>query len=240
MVGRVVAKTLCIALGLAGASAVAQAQTPPVAEPREIISNPSVLAPPDADKLSRLYPAAAFAQGKEGAAVLACEVTKEGALANCTFSAEYPVGFGFGEAAIKAAPFFKMKPKTINGVPVDGGHINIRVHFTAPAAPVEIPVDHPWWTCPNPGTSVAHASAERYYPERAQAKGIKGAADVQCRISTDGRPEACVWISETQPNLGFGDSAEKLACSFRFSAGEERGAPTPSLWRSTIRFDLAQ
>ena len=101
-----------------------------------------------------------------------------------------------------------------------------------PAAPpprAEAAVNHPWLTCPDPAIK-----GQSYYPKRARDLGKAGSADIQCRISAAGRPEACVWISESQPDFGFGDAAEKLGCLLKVKS---EAAPA-GLFRTTIRFNL--
>jgi len=79
---------------------------------------------------------------------------------------------------------------------------------------------------------------ERYYPETAQRQNKKGSAEIQCRISAAGRPEACVWTSESEAGLGFGEAAERLGCLMKLKPGTEGGNPVASLFHTTIRFDL--
>lgn len=81
-----------------------------------------------------------------------------------------------------------------------------------PARLFEVPVDRPWRTCPqkidrNP----------RYYPKVAHKLEIEGEAGVQCRFEGDGRAQACVWVSESTPDVGFGETAEKLGCMMKLT-----------------------
>ncbi len=98
----------------------------------------------------------------------------------------------------------------------------------------EFPVDHPWWTCPDPPDT-----QQRYYPEKAQQLGVQATADIQCRILASGKPSACAWISESRPNFRFGDYASKIGCLMRFKpATGADGTPQPGIFRTTIRFRL--
>ena len=223
---------------VAAASIAAMGYAQPSNPPGQVVVNPSVLVPPSAAVLSAAYPSAALAQHQDGTALLECDVTKEGALVSCTSPAEVPVGLGFGTAAVSLASVFKMEPKTINGQPVDGGHIVITIRFVEPPpkpAAVEAVANHPWWTCPDPSVP-----GQSYYPKRARDLGKTGTAEIQCRIAATGKPETCVWIAESQPNLGFGDAAEKMACVFKMKPATTDGVPTASLFRTTIKFNLSK
>jgi|WetSurMetagenome_2_1015567.scaffolds.fasta_scaffold127321_2 TonB family protein len=102
-----------------------------------------------------------------------------------------------------------------------------------PAVLPEAAADHPWWNCPDPAVKM-----ERYYPKRAQALSKTGSADIQCRISAAGKPEACVWTSESEPGFGFGEAAEKIGCLFKFKKTTGDGNPVGGLFHTTIRFNL--
>ena len=79
----------------------------------------------------RFYPERAWADGIEGGATIHCTVKKEGVLADCTIAAEWPDGAGFGDAALRMAPYFRMHPARDHGVPVDSV-ITIPFRFELP------------------------------------------------------------------------------------------------------------
>jgi TonB family protein len=120
-----------LALILAAAAAAAAAAPPPAARP-SVITQPDWLLRPAAEDMANDYPKAAAAANVEGRATIACRVTAEGALAGCAVTEESPPGQGFGEAALKLAAKFRMRPMTKDGVPVDGGKINIPINFRLP------------------------------------------------------------------------------------------------------------
>lgn len=117
--------SIVLALLLQGAPAA-----PPVSETSgATIVNPDWIRRPTADDLRRLYPAAAARKNVPGRATISCGVGAEGLLINCTVTEESPSGEGFGEAALKMASAFKLRPLTRNGQPVEGGTVRIPLRF---------------------------------------------------------------------------------------------------------------
>jgi protein TonB len=106
----------------------ATVETPPA--PPRVILNPRWAALPDARDLERAYPPRALENGIEGSATLVCLVTTQGTLTACDVATETPTGQGFGKAALKLAPDFRMVPKTEDGVPVEGGVVRVPIRFT--------------------------------------------------------------------------------------------------------------
>ena len=109
---------------------VVAAPAPPQPPGPPVIVNPDWLTRPGPDEFSRFYPQAALDQNASGAATLACTVSASGAVRDCSVAAETPKGLGFGDAARKLAPYFKLRPQTRDGAPVDGAAIRIPIRFS--------------------------------------------------------------------------------------------------------------
>lgn len=82
--------------------------------------------------MARYYPERAQRMEKGGSATIQCTVTAKGTVTACSVVSEEPADFGFGEAALKLSRLFKMKPKTEDGAPVEGGTVRIPLRFVVP------------------------------------------------------------------------------------------------------------
>jgi protein TonB len=87
---------------------------------------------PSGEDMARVFPKAAARAGLEGGATISCRVTAVGTLAECKVAVESPPGQGFGEAALNLGKLFKMGPMTRDGLPVEGGTVNIPIRFRLP------------------------------------------------------------------------------------------------------------
>jgi protein TonB len=99
-------------------------------DPDPVITSPSWIRKPGAKEFARFYPDRALRMEKAGSAVLACRVTSGGAVVGCQVASETPASYGFGEAALKLAPYFQLSPPTRDGRPIEGAGIQIPIRFS--------------------------------------------------------------------------------------------------------------
>ncbi len=102
--------------------------TPP--DPDPVITSPSWIRKPGAKEFARFYPDRALRMEKAGSAILACRVTGAGAVVGCQLASETPASYGFGEAALKLAPYFQLSPPMRDGRPIEGAGIQIPIRFS--------------------------------------------------------------------------------------------------------------
>lgn len=90
---------------------------------------PRLIQGPTKDQLRRLHPREAFRQRLNGSARIACRIRLDSRLENCRVVDEAPPGRGFGEAALAASGYFRFRPPTRDGRPVEGREITVGVEF---------------------------------------------------------------------------------------------------------------
>lgn len=113
---------------LAALAVLLQAETPPPSAPLD----PPWLRRPSGDDMARHYPESAIKRGMSGRVVIVCGVTAEGSLTACRVDSELPKAEGFGEAALRMAPLFKLRANDKSGRSVEGGVLRIPLRFVMP------------------------------------------------------------------------------------------------------------
>jgi protein TonB len=73
------------------------------------------------------YPAAA--RRRTGQAMIACLATSEMRLSRCSVVSESPAGLGFGAAALRLAPDFRLQPRSRSGQMVAGRTVHVPIAF---------------------------------------------------------------------------------------------------------------
>lgn len=97
-----------------------------------VLTQPDWIRKPSGEDMGSYYPHKAMIEGKAGRVLLVCKVDGAGTLVDCNAEDETPADEGFGEAALKMAHIFAMRPMTLNGQPVSGGIVRIPLVFLIP------------------------------------------------------------------------------------------------------------
>lgn len=90
---------------------------------------PRLIQGPTKDQLRRLHPREAFRQRLNGSARITCRIRLDARLEDCRVVDETPPGRGFGEAALAASGYFRFRPPTRDGRPVEGREVTVGVEF---------------------------------------------------------------------------------------------------------------
>lgn len=91
-------------------------------------TEPDWLVKPSQDEISRLYPKGALKRHVTGATTVHCTVDIDGYLSDCTVTKEEPKDAGFGNAALQATSYMRMKPATLNGAPIEAD-VSVPLNF---------------------------------------------------------------------------------------------------------------
>src|SRR5579884_4048256 len=74
------------------------------------VTRPDWIRKPSGRDLARLYPEEAMRRNIGGDVVVSCAISEAGTLTDCVTTQEEPKDLGFGEATIRLAAIFKMRP----------------------------------------------------------------------------------------------------------------------------------
>lgn len=92
---------------------------------------------PSGDDMAAVYPPKAQREEKAGWAIVECQTQASGDLTACRVLGEAPADYGFGAAALRLAPKFKLDPKKNDPAELAGGVVAIPIVLLTPTgAPV--------------------------------------------------------------------------------------------------------
>jgi TonB family protein len=191
-----------------------------------IITRPDWVYRPSGDQVANYYPASAARAGVNGRALLECSVGADGFLQYCLVLGESPEGYGFGDAALRMFPLFKMRPETRDGFPVEGAKVDIPIAFQMPA------------DAGGGGYAPAYPPDDllTYYPVAAKAAGISGSATVSCVRPPHGGLAGCSLVSESPGAQGFGQAALAIAAK---AVEDVQAVDNPGPMKITFTFKAA-
>jgi protein TonB len=121
---------LC-ACGDGGKSAAPAPAPAAKVDPKVIIREPEWTRRPTAAEVAALRPPQAAEFKLSAVAGLWCTAQADGSLADCQIDWQDPPGMGFGDAAMKAAPLFRMAPTDSYGL-VEGRPVQAQVTWPKP------------------------------------------------------------------------------------------------------------
>lgn len=92
-------------------------------------SPPRLIRAPERAELRALHPPQALRARQGGMASIRCRIRSDGTLEACEAVRETPAGQGFAAAAVRSAPYFRFEPPRVDGRPVGGQAVTLRVEF---------------------------------------------------------------------------------------------------------------
>lgn len=168
-----------------------------------------------------------------GYVALRCELRDTGAVKDCDVLTEEPKGKGFGKAANALAKRFRatVDPSLFkDGAPV---RVNLPVRFPYPQSAEfkQRHVGQPVWTV---GLDPKHMAT--LFPAQAVAKGLTtGRGVAECTAGADGTLQNCHPVAGDPDELGFSQSAVKVASVMRMNLWTQEGGPIDG---ATIRLPV--
>jgi TonB family protein len=223
----IMAAALAALAGRADADGRPTPRAPEPLPPGEYLNDPTWVRTPTSAELAALYPEPARRARRGDAVSVDCVISQAGTLDHCKIDDEYAPERGFGLATMEALKLFQTSPASRDGRPVGGLHIALRMQWTPPSAGVaEAPFQavvlsipsgptaplviwHPDWMSQPTGDEIADL-----YPDAARARGIQGAAIIQCQVARSGGLTDCVSLQEAPLGEGFGEATVKVARHF--------------------------
>jgi TonB family protein len=177
---------------------------------------------PTPNEVIAVIPAAAKAADRDGHVQLTCAVAGDRRLSGCTVAGEEPAGLGYGQAALRLAPKYRLAKESASG----RGSVTFPLHFR----PNVVPPD--WIKKPGPGDLAA------VWPTEALKRGVDGRATLLCEITREGTLRKCKVVAEEPEGMGFGAAAVALTPQYLMRAPTRNGQPIEGeMVRFTTNFD---
>jgi TonB family protein len=180
---------------------------------------------PTAGDVAEVYPTGAQRQGVSGKAQMACQVAADGRLHDCKVVSEAPAGAGFGDAALRLARYFQIRPGSAPAG-LEGGQVNIPVQFIISDGATRWvrELESPAWTA-----APTFADVARAYP--AKGAGSVGLVTLRCLVGDDGAVRSrCDTLGETPTYKDFAQGARALAPLFHIDPRSEALKQGKPLW----------
>jgi TonB family protein len=166
-----------------------------------------------------------------GRAAMRCKVTITGAVQNCGVVIDYPTGYGFGEALLSLAPKIRLKPRMVDGAPVE-------TEVTIPASWFNLGPARGYYAKADWLRKPTSEDLIDAWPLEAWKQRLGGSAMVDCRVDTGGRLTDCVVLAEDPPGRHFGEAAVYLTPRFLLKPATVAGTPVDSVVQIPLNFRL--
>ena len=189
------------------------------------LTRPDWVRRPTGDDVARVYPMGAQLRDLNGKAEMTCQVAADGRLHDCKVVSEAPAGFGFGEATLRLARYFQIRPGSTPGA-LEGAQVNIPVQFviTDGATQWVRQLESPEWTA-----APTFADVARAYPSK--GAGSVGLVTLRCPLGDDGAVRSrCDTLGEAPTYKDFAQSARALAPLFHIDPRSEVLKQDRPLW----------
>jgi TonB family protein len=178
---------------------------------------------PDGASLADHFPERAQRMGVSGRAKILCVAAEDGSLNSCEVLEEFPRGYGFGEATLRTARFFRLRATDQDGLNVAGREVAIPLRWNTDQPR---PGDGAVFLTPNRrsltwAAAPTKAQVDAAYPASAKGLGIVG---FHCVATSSGALTGCAVAFETPLGQDFGSAGLQVAKLFRAGPRSD-GAP---------------
>jgi TonB family protein len=134
---------------------------------------------------------------------------------------------------LQTAPYFRMRPKTVNGAPVSGARVDIPLTWL-----LETPVRHEM-VVETPGVATPPSSDREWeadYAEPVQAVGEQGVVWVRAKVGLDGVPSN-VTVRDSARSLALDRAAVAALAEWRFTPARN-AAGQPMAATIAVKFEF--